>query len=110
MSACQEEGSAPVEEVGRVFSCSAVGRLEVGDTADWKSALRGGARCWSSGRRIRTEREEEPESIQTSRVSMDLEAGSGPDQSAGLTRDQSSAADFSNQMLEPCFSTRSAVL
>src|SRR5438128_4957704 len=41
------------------------------------------ARC-SSGRRIRTQRDDEPESIQTSRVSFDLATGSDPSQSFGL--------------------------
>src|SRR5208282_6579391 len=60
--------------------------------------------CCSSARRINTAREDEPESIHTSSVSLDLAAAGGPFQSFGLTRDQSSAADFSNQMFEPCFS------
>src|SRR4051812_30420937 len=57
----------------------------------------------SSGRRINTARDELPESIQTSRVSLDLATASAPFQSMGFTVAQSSAADFSNQMFEPCF-------
>ena len=62
--------------------------------------------CWSessSGRRISTAREDEPESIHTSSVSLDLATASAPFQSFGFTSDQSSAADFSNQTFEPCF-------
>ena len=62
------------------------------------------------GARIKTAREEEPESIQTSSVSLDLATASAPFQSLGLTSDQSSAADFSNQTFEPCCSIRSAAL
>ena len=56
-----------------------------------------------------TAREEDPESIQTSSVSEDLEVGSGALQLEGLTNAHNSAADFSNQTLEPCFSKRAAV-
>src|SRR5258708_6318964 len=75
---------------------------------DWQLAL--GDWRFSSGRRIRTEREDEPESIHTSRVSLDLDAASGPAQPQGLTAAQSSPTDFSNQTLEPCFSIKSAAL
>ena len=57
-----------------------------------------------------TERDDEPESIQTSRVSFDLATGSVPFQSTGFTEAHNSAHDFSNQTFDPCFSTRSAVL
>ena len=62
------------------------------------------------GVRAITAREEVPESIHTSRVSLDLATASAPVQLAGLTRAQSSAADCSNHTLEPCFSMRSAML
>jgi peroxiredoxin len=68
------------------------------------------ATCCSSARRINTERDELPESIHTSSVSLDLAAASAPFQPFGFTSDQSSAADFSNQTFEPCFSIKSAVL
>src|SRR5688572_18374908 len=55
-----------------------------------------------------TERDDEPESIHTSSVSLDFAVASAPFQSAGFTSDQSSAALFSNQMCEPCFSISSA--
>ena len=55
-----------------------------------------------------TARDDEPESIHTSSVSLDLATASAPGQSFGFTSDQSSAADFSNQTLEPCFSIKSA--
>ena len=51
-----------------------------------------------------------PESIHTSKVSLDLATTSAPGQLAGLTRAQISAADCSNHTLEPCFSMRSATL
>src|SRR5258705_9483451 len=68
-----------------------------------------GSRC-SYARCISTEREEDPESIQTSRVSLDLVAAAGPDQLAGRTAFHNSAADFSNHTFEPCCSTRLATL
>src|SRR5437868_403099 len=62
----------------------------------------------SSARRISTAREEEPESIHTSRVSLDLLTASAPVHPLGFTSDQSSEADFSNQTLEPSFPNNSA--
>src|SRR6185369_7312434 len=76
----------------------------------YMSAWKGNAAPRSSGLRPVTAREEEPESIQTSRVSVDLVAGSGPFQSAGLSAAHNSAAVLSNQTLEPCCSIKSAVL
>src|SRR2546425_11127183 len=66
--------------------------------------------CSNSLCLIRTDRDDEPESIQTSRVSFDLATGSVPFQSTGFTEAHNSAYDFSNQTFDPCFSTRSAVL
>ena len=57
-----------------------------------------------------TERDDEPESIQTSSVSLDLAAASGPFQLAGLSAVHNSAALFSNQTFEPCCSTNAAAL
>src|SRR5512138_3180765 len=56
----------------------------------------------SSGRLAMTAREDEPESIQTSSVSADFVTASGPAQPFGLTAAHSSAAERSNQALEPC--------
>src|ERR1043166_600064 len=67
------------------------------------------ARC-SSARRIRTARDDEPESIQTASVSLDLATAAAPFQSFGFRSDQSSPADFSNHTFAPCFSIKSAVL
>ncbi len=66
--------------------------------------------CCNSPRRISTLREELPESIHTSSVSLDLATASAPVQFAGFTSDQSSAADFSNHTLEPCCSMSLATL
>src|SRR5690242_13579554 len=66
--------------------------------------------CCNSARRIKTARDDEPESIHTSSVSLDLATASTPFQFAGFTSAHSSAADFSNQMFEPLFSMRSATL
>src|SRR5438132_13387037 len=97
MSACQGgTGILPVS----CFKCAAVDRLEACPTS-----------CSNSLCLIRTERDEEPESIQTSSVSFDLETGSAPPfQFLGLTKPHNSAQDFSNQMFEPCFPMRSATL
>src|SRR3974390_2989678 len=82
-------------------------------------------RCWSehsryishwnglswpriSGRAAMTAREEEPESIHTSSVSLDLLTASALFQPFGFKSDQSSPTDFSNQTCEPCFATKSA--
>jgi hypothetical protein len=51
-----------------------------------------------------------PESIHTSNVSLDLATASAPFQSFGRNNDQSSPADLSNQMFEPCFSIKPAAL
>jgi hypothetical protein len=64
--------------------------------------------CCSSARRINTARDDDPESIHTSSVSLDLLTASAPFQSFGFTSDQSSAADFSNQTFEPFFLIKSA--
>src|ERR1017187_7626264 len=69
----------------------------------------GSYRRTNSFRRCKTAREELPESIHTSSVSLDLLMASAPFQSFGFTSDQSSAADFSNHTFEPCFSTNLAV-
>ena len=54
------------------------------------------------------EREEDPESIHTSKVSWECVDGSGPSQSSGRADRQSSSVETSNQTLDPCSSIKSA--
>src|SRR5579863_3893594 len=79
-------------------------------TSARQSAGRGLFGCCSSFRRMRTAREDEPESIHTSSVSLDFATGSAPFQSEGFTEAHSSAMDVSNQALEPNCSNNFAVL
>src|SRR6266536_456570 len=118
MSACQKSGAgvspAPDVSGGGLYESLALarspGRRDPSSVAalrrvDARPTLRS-----SSGRLISTARDEDPESIQTSRVSVALEVGSTPFQSFGRSKAQSSAHDFSNQTFEPFFSIRSAAL
>src|SRR5689334_2052244 len=98
MSACQALG-------GTRSTASPFFGLEVWDEVELVPP-----RCCNASRRIRTERDDDPESIQTSSVSFDLVTGSAPFQSFGFAKAHNSVHGFSNQMFEPCFSMMSATL